>query len=68
LNTYHRFLSGGFKRWKVEEYSLYTADQLTVRFNESIFNNLWQATIGSNTDKATAMVDYLDFYFNAGQL
>jgi len=68
LNTYHRFLSGGFKRWKVEEYSQYTADQLTVRFNESLFNNLWQSTPGSNTDKATAMVDYLDFYFNAGQL
>lgn len=68
LNTYNRFLNGGFKRWKTEEYSQYTADQLTVRLNESLFNNLWQSTSGSDTDKAMAMVDYLDFYFNAGQL
>ena len=31
-------------------------------------SKLWDSTVGAATDKATAVVDYLDFYLNSGQL
>ncbi|MGJ8694296.1 MAG: DUF1800 family protein [Thalassotalea sp.] len=68
FNIYNKLLYHGFKRWRVEETSSYNEEQLTVRLQKESFNNIWQNTSGTNIDKATAIVDNLDFYLNAGQL
>ncbi len=68
LNTYHKLLSKGFLRSTVTKNSEYTTEQATVQLNPAQLTTLWQQTEGDNTVKATALVDYLDFYLNAGQL
>ena len=46
----------------------YTKDQFRVLLNEQPLSTVWNSTNGSATDKATALVNFLDFYLNAGQL
>ena len=65
---YNKLLYSGFSRWKLEDKSTYSEAELKIWLQESSFNQLWASTIGSNTDKATAIVDSLDFYLNSGQL
>lgn len=68
FNTYNTLLTNGFKRRKVEEQNQYNAEQFIVKLRPESFDKLWQNTAGSNEDKATAVVNYLDFYLNASQL
>lgn len=68
LNTYHKLLSKGFIRSTVTKNSAYTTEQATVRLSSEVLTLLWQETEGDNSEKATALVDYLDFYLNGGQL
>jgi len=68
INYFYVFLEGGVVRRKVEENVAQTAAQLTVTVKYDRLENIWDATDGDTTVKATAVVDYLDTYLNAGQL
>jgi uncharacterized protein (DUF1800 family) len=46
----------------------FSLEQLIIRLDFSRLDNIWNSTQGSDSDRATAVVDYLDFYLNAGQL
>ena len=72
FNTYNKLLNSGLYRWPVYhgEYinPVYEPEQFHIRPSYTELHQLWEDTEGSATDKATAVVDYLDFYLNAGQL
>lgn len=68
MNVYNRLLNENMYSDRSLSFSNFTADQLTVKFNFTRLQNIIASTSGSNTDKAEAVVDYLDFYLNAGQL
>ena len=46
----------------------FSLEQLIIRLDFSRLDNIWNSTQGSDSDRATAVVDYLDFYLNSGQL
>jgi len=46
----------------------FSVEQLNIGLDFSRLESVWNSTQGSANDKATAVVDYLDFYLNAGQL
>tara|TARA_B100000768_G_scaffold80580_1_gene76536 strand:+ start:4337 stop:7018 length:2682 start_codon:yes stop_codon:yes gene_type:complete len=46
----------------------FSLEQLKIRVDFIPLENLWDNTEGTEEAKATAVVDYLDFYLNAGQL
>ena len=68
MNKYNRLLNGNLVPNRPFNYSDFTAEQLQVKLKPDRLLTLWQNTVGSNTVKAEAVVDYLDFYLNAGQL
>lgn len=72
FNTYNQLLSSGLYRWSVHNTDYinpaYEPQQFHVRPSYEQLDALWESTEGSSTDKATALVDYLDFYLNGGQL
>ena len=68
MNVYNRLLSGNMYSSRALNFSNYTVDQLKVTLNPARLLNLMQATSGTDADKAEAVVDYLDFYLNAGKL
>ncbi len=71
-NTYHRLINNGFVRWSVynDDYRnpAYKPEQFHIRLNYQRLQSLWDTTPGGATEKAIAVVDYLDFYLNGGQL
>ena len=52
---------------RADDYSL-NRDQQTVRINRDRLNAVYDDAPGSARDKAAALVDYLDFYYNASQI
>ncbi len=68
MNVYNRLLSENMYSSRALNFSNYTVDQLKVILNPARLLNLMQATSGTDADKAEAVVDYLDFYLNAGKL
>ena len=52
---------------RADDYSL-NRDQQTVRINRNRLNAVYDAAPGTARDKAAALVDYLDFYYNASQI
>lgn len=72
FNTYNKLLNSGLYRWSVYHGDyinpVYEPEQFHIRPSYTELHQLWEDTEGSATDKATAVVDYLDFYLNAGQL
>ncbi len=68
MNVYNRLLNENMYSDRSLSFSNFTAEQLTVKLNSTRLQNIIASTSGSNTDKAEAVVDYLDFYLNAGQL
>lgn len=66
MNLVNKLLSNGLVRFRTEQTVSFTRDQLTVRVSENKLESIWQATTGTNEDKATAVVDFLDTYLNAG--
>ncbi len=68
LNTYHKLLTRGFLRNTAVKHSNFTEEQLKVELTPSILTNIWTTTEGDEQVKATAVVDYLDFYLTSGQL
>jgi len=68
LNIMDRLLARGFVRSNADDNVSYTLDQLRVEISYSQLDDIWNSTAGSDQDKATAVVDFLDFYLNSGQL
>ncbi|MDB4077079.1 DUF1800 family protein [Porticoccaceae bacterium] len=70
FNTYHQIINGDFVRYNqyTREHPNFSIDQLKVRLNYSGLQAVWNDSAGDETAKATALVDYLDLYLNAGQL
>lgn len=70
FNTYHQIINGDFVRYNqyTRGHPNFSIDQLKVRLNYSGLQAVWNDSAGDETAKATALVDYLDLYLNAGQL
>ena len=70
FNSYHRIINDNFVRYNqyTLEHPNYSIEQFTVRLNYSRLEAVWNLSVGDETVKATALVDYLDLYLNAGQL
>lgn len=68
MNKYNGLVNGNLVPNRPFNYSDFTAEQLQVKLKPDRLLNLWQSTAGANAVKAEAVVDYLDFYLNAGQL
>jgi uncharacterized protein (DUF1800 family) len=65
LNGYHQFLNNGVVNYRRQPF---TKDQVRVSLDTSGLNAVWDNQIGDDTAKATAVVDYIDFYLNSGKL
>ncbi len=68
MNVYNRALNENMYSNRSLSFSNFTAEQLKVKLNPARLQALMQATPGSAADKAEAVVDYVDFYLNAGKL
>lgn len=68
MNIYNRLLSENMYSYRSLNFSNFTAEQLKVKLNSARLQEIFLTTAGSNIDKAEAVVDYLDFYLNAGKL
>ncbi|WP_019028960.1 DUF1800 family protein [Colwellia piezophila] len=68
MNVFDTFLAKGFVRNSAYKNSDYAKADLLVKVKYDRLINIWQNTSGTDTDKATSVIDYLDFYLNAGQL
>ncbi|MAH72739.1 MAG: hypothetical protein CBC09_01485 [Cellvibrionales bacterium TMED49] len=74
FNTFNIFSSlvssGGLSRSnRYTNFNLtYTRDQFRVKLNDDVLDSVWDSTSGTNLSKAKAVVRFLDFYLNAGQL
>jgi uncharacterized protein (DUF1800 family) len=72
FNSFNKLINSGFFRYSVYDRDnvnpAYESGQFHVRLNPRRLKAQWDTTEGSETDKAAAIVDYLDFYLNAGQL
>ncbi|MBV33669.1 MAG: hypothetical protein CMK36_09590 [Porticoccaceae bacterium] len=74
FNTFNIFSSlvssGGLSRSnRYTNFNLtYTRDQFRVKLNDAVLDSVWDSTTGTNLSKAEALVRFLDFYLNAGQL
>jgi hypothetical protein len=67
INTFSDFILNGLVR-SSHRFSDYQRSDLIVRLDLQAVTNIWQQTQGSDEDKAMAVLNYLDFYLNAGQL
>ncbi len=65
LNVYHQFLNNGIVNYRRQPF---TSNQVRVSLDTSGLNAVWDNQTGDDTAKATAVVDYLDFYLNSGKL
>ena len=43
-------------------------EQFLVKLDTQVLTDLWQQTDGEDEEKAMALLNYLDFYLNAGQM
>ncbi|MDB2410496.1 DUF1800 family protein [Pseudomonadales bacterium] len=68
MNVYNRALNENMYSYRSFNFSNFTAEQLKVKLSPARLQAIVQATAGSDLDKAEAVVDYLDFYLNAGKL
>ena len=46
----------------------YTRDQFRVKLDHEVLDSVWESTMGTDLLKAEAIVRFLDFYLNAGQM
>lgn len=74
FNTFNVFSSlvssGGLSRSnRYTNFNLsYTRDQFRVKLDDDVLDSVWDSATGTNLSKAEALVRFLDFYLNAGQL
>jgi hypothetical protein len=70
FNSFNRIINERFVRNNkfIREHPTYSAEDFVLRLNYGPLMAVWDNKVGDATAKATAMVDYLDLYLNAGQL
>ena len=71
-NVFNKLINQGLVRRSVYNADfrnpVYEPEQFHIWLNYERLQTIWDSTAGTATDKATAVVDYLDFYLNSGQL
>ena len=65
-NFINALIQGGVVRRSSVNNADYDLDLLRVELDFSKLDALWEQTEGDATEKAKALVDYFDFYMNAG--
>ena len=68
MNLFNLLLNNGLVRENILDDVAYTREQLLVTVNYDELNNRWDNVAGDAELKAEAVIDYLDFYLNSGQL
>jgi uncharacterized protein (DUF1800 family) len=68
LNKVNALLNTGTVRRNVDTNVPQTLAELVVTLKMDRLEAVWNSTAGGDSEKATALVDYLDNYLNAGQL
>lgn len=68
MNLVNSLLANGLVRNRIDERTGIEREQLVVNLLRDRLVTEWNQTQGTAQEKAEAMVDYLDFYLNAGQL
>lgn len=68
FNTYDDLLTGKIYRTAAINQSDATEEELRITLTESIFNQWWNSTAGTNNEKANAVIQQLDFYLNGGHI
>jgi uncharacterized protein (DUF1800 family) len=64
FNGYDDFLQNGIVRRRQP----FSSNQARVLLDSSALNAIWEDQAGDSTQKAIAVVDYIDFYLNSGKL
>lgn len=64
FNAYHQLLANGV----VTRPEPFSRDEARVLLDSSGLNSVWENHSGNSLEKATAVVDYIDFYLNSGKL
>jgi uncharacterized protein (DUF1800 family) len=64
FNLYDRFLNNGV----VNRPDPFSNDEARVLLNNSRLDAIWEEHQGSSLEKATAVVDFIDFFLNSGKL
>ena len=65
FNQYDQLLHNGFVNFRRNPFS---SEEARVRIDTTGLEDLWEITPGDTQEKATALVDYVDFYLNSGKL
>ncbi len=65
FNQYDQLLHNGFVNFRRNPFS---SEEARVRIDTTGLEDLWETTPGDTQEKATALVDYVDFYLNSGKL
>ena len=70
FNVYNALIRAGFRRNNryTREATFINQEQLRVRLSDARVRAVWDNTAGDNDAKAAAVVEFLDFYINAGRL
>ncbi|MCE2029973.1 DUF1800 domain-containing protein [Sessilibacter corallicola] len=73
FNYYHRLTNNSLSRsFPVNEQNSFllpfTVDNHKTGWNQQLLESIWNSTEGDNIIKAEALIDFLDFYLNAGFL
>jgi len=68
FNVIDKLLQKGFVRYSAAENSGFSISQLFVKTQYDDLTSVWDAAEGDDSLKAEAVVDFLDFYLNAGQM
>ena len=65
FNQYDQLLHNGFVNFRRNPFS---SEEARVRIDTTGLGDLWESTPGDTQEKATALVDFVDFYLNGGKL
>ncbi len=68
MNIINTLITNGLARNTSYNKSDYSKDDIKVKLNLAALETLWQSIDGNDEDKSKAIVEYLDFYLNAGQI
>ena len=67
INDFFRFIKSGSRAGNTARYTV-PAEQQTVNINRERLTAVYDEAPGDERAKAAALVDYLDFYYNASQI
>ena len=67
INTFGTFILDGLAKKSLQSTDT-LREQFLVKLDTQVLTDLWQQTDGEDEEKAMALLNYLDFYLNAGQM